>query len=108
MVQLGYTVRDVLAQHLANAILTVPTRQDLTRLITRDLLILDELGYLSMEPQVEPVHYELISERYKKGVTVITSNKSLANWGDLISDKLLAMPNDNELMTVSGVFQKFV
>lgn len=33
--------------------------------------------------------YEIISGPYKKGATVITSNKSLASWGELIGDTAL-------------------
>ena len=113
MVQLGYTVRFVMAQHLANAVLTAATRQEITRLIEPlvkcDLLILDELGYLSMEPQVGPVLYEIISGRYEKGATVITSNKSLASWGELVSDTALMMAiidrllHHGEVMTTKAV-----
>jgi DNA replication protein DnaC len=95
MVQLGYSVRFVMAQHIANAVLTATTRSQITRLIEPlvkcDLLILDEFGYLSMEPQVGPVLYEIISGRYQKGATVITSNKSLASWGELVGDTALMM-----------------
>lgn len=95
MVQLGYSVRFVMAQHLANAVLTATTRNELTRLLEPlvkcDLLILDEFGYLSMEPQVGPVLYEVISGHYEKGATVITSNKSLASWGELVGDSALML-----------------
>ena len=108
MVQLGYTVRFVIAQQLANAVLTAATHTEITRLIepliTCDLLILDELGYLSMEPQVGPVLYELISGRYEKGATVITSNKSLANWADLIGDTALMMAIIDRLLHHGEVF----
>jgi DNA replication protein DnaC len=73
-------------------------------LITCDLLILDELGYLSMEPQVGPVLYELISGRYEKGATVITSNKSLVNWSDLIGDTALMMAIIDRLRHHGEVF----
>src|SRR5260221_8625814 len=90
MVQWGYSVRFVMAQHIANAVLIATTRSEITRLIEPlgkcDLLILDEFGYLSMEPQVGPVLYEIISGRYQKGATVITSNKSLASWGERVGD----------------------
>ncbi|GHO72440.1 hypothetical protein KSD_02110 [Ktedonobacter sp. SOSP1-85] len=85
MVQLGYSVRFVVAQHLANAVLSAATRDEVTRLIegliSTDLLILDELGYLTLDPKVGPVLYEVIAGRYEKGATIITSNKSLASWG---------------------------
>ena len=108
MVQLGYTVRFVMAQHLANAVLTAATRNELTRLIEPlvkcDLLILDEFGYLSMEPQVGPVLYEVISGRYEKGATVITSNKSLASWGELVGDSALMMAIIDRLLHHGEVF----
>ncbi len=108
MVQLGYTVRFVMAQHLANAVLTAATRNELTRLIEPlvkcDLLILDEFGYLSMEPQVGPVLYEVISGRYEKGATVITSNKSLASWGELVGDTALMMAIIDRLLHHGEVF----
>jgi DNA replication protein DnaC len=108
MVQLGYTVRFVMAQHLANAVLTAATRNEITHLIEPlvkcDLLILDEFGYLSMEPQVGPVLYEVISGRYEKGATVITSNKSLASWGELVGDSALMMAIIDRLLHHGEVF----
>ena len=108
MAQLGYTVRFVMAQHLANAVLTAATRNAITRLIEPlvkcDLLILDEFGYLSMEPQVGPVLYEVISGRYEKGATVITSNKSLASWGELVGDTALMMAIIDRLLHDGEVF----
>src|SRR5215216_2763130 len=67
MVQLGYSVRFLTAQQFANAVLSAESRVLLERLlmplIRCDLLILDEFGYLSVEPQIGPALYELISGR---------------------------------------------
>lgn len=108
MVQLGYSVRFVVAQQLANAVCAAPTRQEVARiidpLITCDLLILDEFGYLSLEPQVGPVLYEIIAGRYGKGATVITSNKSLATWGELVGDTALMMAIVDRLLHHGEVF----
>ncbi len=108
MVQLGYTVRFVMAQQVANAVLTTTTRSEISRLIepliTCNLLILDEFGYLSMAPQVGPVLYEIISGRYEKGATVITSNKSLAGWGELVADTALMMAIIDRLLHHGEVF----
>jgi DNA replication protein DnaC len=108
MVQLGFTVRFVLAQHLANAVLTASSRRELAKtidpLIACDLLILDEFGYLAVEPQVGPVLYEIIAGRYGKGATVITSNKSLATWGELVGDTALMMALIDRLLHHGEVF----
>ena len=68
------------------------------------MLILDEFGYLSMEPQVGPVLYEIISGRYQKGATVVTSNKSLASWGELVGDTALMMAIIDRLLHHGEVF----
>jgi DNA replication protein DnaC len=108
LVQLGDSVRFVMAQQVANAVLTAATRADLARLIEPlihcDLLILDEFGYLSVEPQVGPVLYEIISGRYEKGATLITSNKSLASWGELVGDTALMMAILDRLLHHGEVF----
>jgi DNA replication protein DnaC len=108
MVQLGYSVRFVMVQQVANAVLTAATRADIAHLIEPlikcDLLILDEFGYLSVQPQVGPVLYEIISGRYEKGATVITSNKSLASWGELVGDTALMMAIIDRLLHHGEVF----
>ncbi len=108
MVQLGYTVRFVVAQQLANAVVTATTRTETARLIASliscDVLILDEFGYLTLEPQVGPVLYEIIAGRYEKGATIITSNKSLATWGELVGDTALMMAIIDRLLHHGEVF----
>jgi hypothetical protein len=68
MVQLGYRVRFLTAQQFANAVLAAANRTALASvlhpLIQCDLLILDEFGYLPVEPQIGPALYELIRPRY--------------------------------------------
>lgn len=108
MVQLGYTVRFAMAQHLANAVVSATTRAEIVRviepLIKCDLLILDEFGYLNVEPQVGPVLYEIIAARYEKGATIITSNKSLSTWGELVGDTALMMAIIDRLLHHREVF----
>jgi DNA replication protein DnaC len=109
MVQLGYRVRFVTAQRLANEIVAAPTRAAVTALlgplIRCDLLILDEFGYLSVDPQVGPVLYELVAARYEQRATVITSNKSLSQWGDVVGgDTALMMAILDRLLHHGEVF----
>lgn len=108
MVQLGYSVRFLLAQQLANAVVSATSRSEIARLIDPlircDLLILDEFGYLTVEPQVGPVLYEIIAARYEKGATILTSNKSLATWGELVGDTALMMAILDRLLHHGEVF----
>src|SRR3990170_369071 len=55
-----------------------------------DVLILDEWGYLPADPDIGPILYEVIATRYEKKATLITSNKSLTEWGRVLHDTALA------------------
>ncbi len=94
LVQLGYTARFITAQHLANQLGRVRTtvgRQRVLRPLLRcDVLVLDELGYLPTDPTFGPVLYELVAGRYERRPLIITSNKSLSEWGEVIQDMSLA------------------
>jgi DNA replication protein DnaC len=109
MVQLGYRVRFLTAQQFANQVLGAATRQAteqvLQPLLACDLLILDEFGYLPVDPRLGPALYELISGRYEKRATAITSNKSLATWGEVIGgDTALMMAILDRLLHHGEVF----
>lgn len=109
MVQLGYSVRFITAQELSNQVLAaasrVAVRAVLQPLMRCQLLIVDEFGYLRVDPQLGPALYELVSTRYGKGATVLTSNKSLGSWGDLIGgDTALMMAILDRLLHHGEVF----
>jgi len=109
MVQLGYSVRFLTAQQLANQVLAAPSRaavaEVLQPLLRCHVLILDAFGYLSIDPQLGPALYELVSGRYGKGATVITSNKSLTTWGEVVGgDTALMMAMLDRLLHHGEVF----
>lgn len=107
-VQLGATARFITAQHLANQLgrtTTSAARQRLLRpLLTCDVLVLDELGYLPTAADFGPALYELIAGRYERRPTVITSNKSLTDWGSVVQDASLAAALVDRLLHHGEVF----
>jgi len=108
MVQLGYHARFLTAQQFANAILAADGRAAVERvlqpLLRCDVLILDEFGYLPIAPQVGPAIYELVAGRYERRATVVTSNKSLAAWGEVVGDTALTMAITDRLLHHGEVF----
>jgi DNA replication protein DnaC len=54
------------------------------------LLIVDELGYLPLEPDAAHLFFQLVSRRYETGAMLITSNRSVAEWGAVFSDPVVA------------------
>ncbi len=107
-VQLGYTARFVTAQALAGQLgrtATVVGRQRLLKpLLTCDVLVLDELGYLPTEPAFGPALYEIVAGRYTRRPTIITSNKSLTEWAGIVQDVSLAAALVDRLMDRGQVF----
>ena len=56
------------------------------------------------EPRRDGDGSRLPTGRYQKGATIITSNKSLANWGELIGDTALMMAIIDRLLHQGEVF----
>ncbi len=107
-IQLGATARFVTAQTLATQIgrsTTVVGRQRLLKpLLSCDLLVLDELGYLPTIPAFGPALYEIIAGRYERRPTIVTSNKSLSEWANIVQDVSLASAIVDRLMHHGQVF----
>ena len=55
-----------------------------------DLLIVDELGYLSLTKQTARLFFQLVSKRYERGSIIVTSNKPLEQWGEIFNDEVVA------------------
>jgi DNA replication protein DnaC len=54
------------------------------------LLIIDELGYLPFEPNAAHLFFQLVSRRYEKGAILLTSNRSVGEWGAVFGDPVVA------------------
>jgi len=54
------------------------------------LLIIDELGYLPFEPNAAHLFFQLVSRRYERGSLLITSNRSVGEWGEVFGDPVVA------------------
>lgn len=108
MVQRGFNVRCIRVQTLMNRILACGVARERERFLGAykrcDLLVLDELGYLVPEPETGPVLYELLADRYEKRATIITSNKSLTEWGKIVQDSALASALVDRLMHHGDVY----
>jgi DNA replication protein DnaC len=108
LVQLGYTARFITAQSLAaqlgRALTAIGRQRALRPLLSCDVLILDELGYLPTESSFGPALYEIIAGRYERRPTIITSNKSLSEWSSISKDVSLAAAIIDRLLHHGQVF----
>ncbi len=72
------------------------------------LLIIDEVGYLPMDIEASNLLFQLISKRYEKKSTIITSNKPLNKWHEIFGDAVLAnaildrLLHHSKVITING------
>lgn len=56
--------------------------EELRRLGRVPLLVIDEVGYVPLEPEATNLFFQLISARYERASVIMSSNKSFARWGE--------------------------
>jgi DNA replication protein DnaC len=54
------------------------------------LLVIDELGYLPLPGEAASALFQVISQRYLKTSIVLTTNRGVASWGDVLGDSTVA------------------
>ena len=54
------------------------------------LLVIDELGYLPLPAEAAPALFQVVSQRYLKTSIVITTNRGVASWGEILGDTTVA------------------
>jgi DNA replication protein DnaC len=64
--------------------------QRLKTLIFPSLLMIDEIGYLPITRTGAMLFFQLMSRRYERAATVLTSNKSFEEWGEIFGDEVMA------------------
>ena len=63
---------------------SAPARRRRIKALCRvELLVIDEVGYMSYDNKYADLLYEVISERYLKNSTIVTTNKAFTEWGEI-------------------------
>ena len=65
-------------------------RERIRYLCRAQLLIIDEIGYLSVGASAGNLFFQLVNARYEKGAMILTSNRGFAEWGELFGDPVVA------------------
>lgn len=68
------------------------------------LLIIDEVGFLPLDDESSNLIFQLLSKRYEKLSTIITTNKPLSQWGEVFGDSVLANAILDKLVHHSYIF----
>ena len=75
-----------MARKLTKAMHENRLSRELKNLTRPKLLIIDEIGYLSLEPPEASLVFQVISQRYERqGAVILTSNKAFSAWGEVFA-----------------------
>lgn len=87
-------VRYVTAAALVNELVEAADHKQLTRTVNRyarvDLLCLDELGYLTLDPKGAELLFQIITAREERASIAAASNAPFSEWGRTFTDPRLA------------------
>lgn len=90
----GYRVRFVVAADLVNDLVAGQAKNTLHRRLTAwaapDLLLIDELGYLSFDARGADLLYQVFNRRYQRASTIVTTNLPFKEWGKLFHNSAAA------------------
>ncbi|MGH3966358.1 MAG: IS21-like element helper ATPase IstB [Pseudonocardiaceae bacterium] len=90
----GRSVRYTTAAGLVNELVEAADDRALTRALARyarlDLLLVDELGYLHLDPRGAELLFQVITDREERASIAIATNAPFSEWGHTFTDPRLA------------------
>jgi DNA replication protein DnaC len=108
----NYTVQFITAAGLVAALAKAHADgrlEEQLRILARPkLLIVDELGYLPFEPNAAHLFFQMVSRRYERGSILLTSNRSVGEWGTVFGDPVVAtaildrLLHHSQIITIRG------
>ncbi|MBD3335158.1 MAG: AAA family ATPase [Candidatus Eisenbacteria bacterium] len=91
--QAGYRGLFIKAQELFDdmyqSLADYSSRKLLDRLMRIDVLLIDEMGYLNLQPEQSNIFFKLMEERYGRKATIITTNLDYDEWYAFLGQKAM-------------------
>jgi DNA replication protein DnaC len=89
----GRRVRYVTCAQLVNELVEAADERQLSRVVGRygrlDLLLLDELGYVQIDPRGAELLFQIITEREERASIGVGTNLPFSEWGTVVADPRL-------------------
>lgn len=103
----GYTGRYVLFQDLIEEMFAAAADRSeaivLKRYLAYDCLLIDEMGYVEMEPAQVNMFFTLMHKRHRKRPTLLTSNLGFSEWSSFLKNDHLTAALVDRLTELSYV-----
>jgi DNA replication protein DnaC len=93
-----------LVGELYQAVALHAQEQALKKYLRWDLLLIDELGYVEVEPVQVGLFFTLLQKRHHKKSTLLTSNLGFSEWGSFLKNDHLTAALIDRLTEASHVF----
>ena len=92
-----------LIQELFQSLADRSDRQVLRRYLSYDCLVIDEVGYVEVEPAQVGQFFTLMHKRHQRKTTIITSNLGFGEWGSFLKNPHLTAALNDRLTSNSHV-----
>lgn len=107
-VQKGYNVSFItmedLIRHLKLQGTASRSRQKIKRIISSDLVIIDEIGFVPIKREESNLFFQLIATLYEQTSLIITSNKGFEDWAELMGDPVITTAILDRIVHHSEIF----
>lgn len=103
----GYSVRFYRACDLATQLSEAQSEKKLNGMLKAlhkcQLLCVDELGYMTLDPKSSQLLFQVLAGRYEVRSTMITSNLEFSKWPNFIGDPIMATALVDRLVHRSAI-----
>ncbi len=100
-----FTNAEDMVTNIAQAIREGNLTSKLKTYTAPSVLVIDDVGLLPMERSAASAFYQIVNQRYEKQhSTIVTTNRSLPDWGEIFGDSVVASAILDRLMHNAVVF----
>jgi DNA replication protein DnaC len=89
-IALGYTTAQDLVEDLYAALADGSLRTRMHALARLDILIIDELGFLSLDTTASNHFFQVVAQAYEQRALIVTSNRPYQEWGTVFASATIA------------------
>lgn len=81
-----YTTAIDIVNTLTAAQITNRLKAELKKYLSPEILLVDELGYLPIDKSGADLLFQVFSQRYETGSTIVTTNQAYKNWAKIFNN----------------------
>ncbi|UMZ72535.1 IS21-like element helper ATPase IstB [Natranaerofaba carboxydovora] len=101
--KVSFVQMDDLIKLLKTEEITRTSRTKVKRIVSSDLVIIDDLMFMAMENEEANLFFQFINKLYNQSSIIVTSNKGPKDWGDILGDQAITTAILDRIMHRSEV-----